>query len=411
MKKWSILLLCILIFTACDNKEDVPKYQKEQAPITVWAYLLADAQNIEEDIVNNILTMYLGLAKMDKPADLLIYWDSSDGYRGIWKNPVILKYSTDGEGNINGKRALDYTVSVSDVVKEATIIKEYPTHISTEKEVVKNVLQEMKKNTTTNKIGLIAGSHGSAWLKSIDGSRSFGQDKKSDYTILIPDMADVMKSLNLNLDFLLFDACMMCSAEVCYEFKDVVNYMLASVQEIPSMGFPYDEMLTLLYEGNLDGYKLACENYIEYYNEEELWGTISVIDCKQMENLASMIKEVVSGNRTTLENDYSPFDIQDYGANSTYDYIMFDIMHFIHALYNNEVPSEYTTQFKETVLYTNNVTNIGSIYSKYQIEESNYCGLGMYIPVKERKHWNTYFKTIGWYRAAGWDNISFSWGF
>jgi hypothetical protein len=37
--------------------------------------------------------------------------------------------------------------------------------------------------------------------------------------------------------------------------------------------------------------------------------------------------------------------------------------------------------------------------------------LGIYIPVSARPKWNTYFKTLDWFTASGWNEVTFSWEF
>ena len=49
--------------------------------------------------------------------------------------------------------------------------------------------------------------------------------------------------------------------------------------------------------------------------------------------------------------------------------------------------------------------------SDYSVDASNFCGLGIYIPTPYKSSWNTFFKTIDWYTAAGWNEISFDWYF
>ena len=85
----------------------------------------------------------------------------------------------------------------------------------------------------------------------------------------------------------------------------------------------------------------------------------------------------------------------------------FDLIQFIKELNDNVLPSNFSTQFSKTVLYADCLENSRN----YPVKKSNFCGIGMYIPVSVRPAWNTYFKTIDWYTAAGWDQISFSWGF
>ena len=297
MKKLFLLMAFFSIFVSC--KDDVPEV--EEAPITIMAYLVADASGIEDDIWTNIAAMYDGVSLIKKSATLLIYWDGSGDY-GVWSNPVVLRYETDGKGNINGKKPLLENASVEDVVALAEVVKEYPSQLSVNKNVMTQVLKDMISFAPTSKVGLIAASHGSAWTNSIymsrSSTRSFGQDGKgTDNTMLIKDMRDAMKSTGTKFDFLLFDACYMGTAEVCYELSDVTNYLIASVMEVPAYGFPYEVSMDYLYEGTVDGYKNICQAYIDFYKQRcekgnHAWGTIALVDSKEMKALATSVKNV-----------------------------------------------------------------------------------------------------------------------
>jgi hypothetical protein len=69
------------------------------------------------------------------------------------------------------------------------------------------------------------------------------------------------------------------------------------------------------------------------------------------------------------------------------------------------IPSNFANQLNKTILYADCIEHT----SDYTIEKSKFCGLGMYIPVKVRTSWNEYFKTLDWYTAAGWNEVSFNW--
>ena len=413
MKKLFLLLALPFLAFAC-NDEDVPQ-PRPKADMTVMAYLVADASRIEDDIWTNIAAMYDGLATMDKSATLLVYWDGSGSY-GEWSNPVVLRYETDGRGNINGQKQLLDDATVEDVVALAEVIKEYPSQISTDINVMSRVLKDMVSFAPTEKIGLIAGSHGSAWVNSIymHPTRSFGQDgKSSDNTILTKDMAEAMKSTGRIFEFLLFDACYMATAEVCYDFKDITKYQISSVLEIPAYGFPYENIMKFLYEGTINGYINVCRNYIQYYKDAyNGWGTISLIDCKEMQGLANSIKKELIKNKDILAN-YLPYNLQEYGRTegmeSTAKYISVDIVQFIKQINENIIPEDFLNQFNKVVLYTDCLEEEES-YDLYDIDKLNYSGLGIYVPVEERSQWNEFFKTIDWYTAAGWNEVTFSWG-
>ena len=50
-------------------------------------------------------------------------------------------------------------------------------------------------------------------------------------------------------------------------------------------------------------------------------------------------------------------------------------------------------------------------YYDYSVNADNFCGMGIYIPVEKRPKWNEYFKTLDWYTASGWSEVTFSWNF
>lgn len=155
MKKLLFWVVFLSFLASC--KDDGPK-PKEQAPLTVMAYMVADASNIEDDIWGNIAAMYDGLSLMKNEATLLVYWDGSGSY-GDWENPVVLRYTTDGYGNVNGQQALPQDATVEEVVALAEVVKEYPSQLSVDKNVMTQVLNDMISYSPTSRFGLIAASH------------------------------------------------------------------------------------------------------------------------------------------------------------------------------------------------------------------------------------------------------------
>ena len=412
MKKILFLLLASVLLASCGGDNDDPKIpEKEQAPVTVWAYLVADT-NIKSDLRDNIKDMYEGLSEMDRQATLLIYWDggSSDTY--LAASPCILKYTTDGYGNVNGTAARDSSYRIAFIASQAEIVKAYEPQLSTDKDVMTSVLKDMKSFTTTDKVAMIAGSHGSAWSNSIfaRSARSFGQDGSgTDNTITTGDMAEAVAQAGVKLDLLLFDACMMGTAEVCYDFKDAANYMIVSALDVPAPGFPYELFMGSLYKGTTAGYTEVCQAYVEYYRTyPDGWASIALVDEAQMDGLASAVKAQLTAHKEDLYN-YDPIDkLQQYGLNpyaTGFKYISFDMKQFMEDLNGGTTPAAFQSQLNKTILYAGCLEDT----EYYTIEASKFCGLGMYIPVSVRSAWNTYFKTLDWYTAAGWDEISFSW--
>ena len=413
MKKLFLLLTFVSLFTACKDDDGPSGGKKENAPITVMGYFIADASGIEDDIFRNIAAMYDGLALMKKPATLLVYWDGSGDY-GQWEDPVILRYTTDGKGNVNGQKQLPEDATANEVVDLAEVVKQYPSQLSVDKSVMTQVLKDMIAVSPTERVGLVAASHGSAWTNSIFMSRSFGHDGKgTDNTMLVSDMADAMKATGKKFDFLLFDACFMGTAEVCYDLRDVADYQIVSVMEVPAYGFPYESSLDYLYEGTVDGYKKICQAYTDFYkqryeNGNQAWGTIALVDSKEMEGLADATRAEIVEHKDVLGNDFDESDIQEYGKQGGRG-IAYDLGQLMAVLNNGTMPNAFADQLNKTVLYKSCLEIANP--SSYKVDAANYCGLGVYIPIRYNDNWNDFFKTISWYTVAGWNEVTFSWDF
>ena len=342
----------------------------------------------------------------------MVYWDGKTNIGPNKAKHLILKYKTDGKGNINGSPALDMNADLYDVLEEAEIVKEYDTQYSVDKTVMSNVLKDMLTQVTSTKLGLVLGSHGSSWLNSIYTSRAFGQDGSGDNTMSIPDMVEAIGSVNKKFEFILFDACYMATAEVAYAFRNLCDYQLSSVMEVPAYGFPYENFMKYLYHGDVYNYKKVCQTYIDYYQDlytegSYAWATVSLIDSKEVENLVGELKKEIVAHKEKLA-DYDTDHLQEYGRTSG-PYIACDMGQMISDLNDGKIPASFSTQLYKTILYKGCLENARP--SNYSVNATNYSGLGIYIPVEERPKWNNYFKTLDWYTVSGWNEVTFSWDF
>ena len=413
MKKFFLGIFSLLILlTSCKGNEDDP--QPTPAPsddeITILAYLVAN-NNLDMDLLINIGAMYDGLGNMDQQATLLIYWDGRSKLGSNGAQHLILKYQTDGKGNVNGLPKISIDAPLEDVLDVAEIVKEYDAQYSVDKNVMAQVLKDMVAEAPTDKIGLVFGSHGSSWLNTLY-TRSFGQDGSGDTTILIPDMVEALNSVDKKFEFILFDACYMGTAEIAHSFRNICNYQLSSVMEVPAYGFPYEDFMQYLYKGDVENYKKVCQLYIEFYKEyysidRISWGTIALIDSKEVDNLTSEINKEIVEHKDILAN-YTTSHLQDYGKSSG-PHIAYDLGQFISDLNGGNMPASFQTQLDKTILFKECLEEARPY--DYAVDATNYCGMGIYIPIAKRSKWNEYFKTLDWYTASGWNEVAFSWDF
>lgn len=418
MKKWLYTLL-VIVLAACFN--EIPEQQPaKRSGRTVLAYLISNnkAGSLDTYLRDNVIDMYAALGNMKESCALLVFYrpytdDTPLGY------PTLMSFYADGRGNINNVAALTGAELTFDAVCHVAQKKEYTmnSQIATDPAVMKEVFTDMQTVAPSDSYGLILGSHATGWMKGNSvQSKAFGDD--GGYHIDIPDLANVLKkSFSEKLDFVLFDACMMGTAEVGYELKEATSHCIASVMETPVYGFPYDRILPYLYTENID-YSAVCHEFMSFNKANNLWGTCAVMDCSQMENLASAVKAKLSEWQDALSS-VSMQNVQQYGVNS-YKYFSYDVLDFFRELGGksgvaetdlNEAIASIQTVLNEAVIAKECIPNPSN--SSFRVDEARFCGIGMYIPkeynpyVTNKTAWNDYYEqSISWYHAAGWADLN-----
>lgn len=422
MKKWLYTLL-VIVLAACSN--EIPEQQPaKRSGRTVLAYLISNSpKSLEKNLQDNVVDMYMALAEIKDSCTLLVFYRPQE-YSSYLDVPTLLCFDTDGRGNINNLPALTGTDLTFESVCQVAQKKEYTmnSQIATDPVVMEEVLKDMQKIAPSDSYGLILGSHASGWMKGNSvQSKAFGDD--DGYNINIPDLADVLKnSFSEKLDFVLFDACMMGTAEVGYELKEITSHCIASVMETPALGFPYKQIFSYLYSENID-YSAVCHEFISFNKINNAWGTCAVMDCSQMENLASAVKAKLLEWQDALSS-VSMQNVQQYGVNS-YKYFSYDVLDFFRELGwksgvvkttdLNEAIASVQSALNQAVIAKDCLSGVDYDFEGLTIDGTRFCGIGMYIPKEVNDYvpdniswnnWNDYYEqSISWYRAAGWADL------
>lgn len=423
MKKWLYTLL-VIVLAACSN--EIPEQQPaKRSGRTVLAYLVSNSpKSLEGNLQDNVVDMYMALAEIKDSCTLLVFYRPQE-YSSYLDVPTLLCFDTDGRGNINNLPALTGTDLTFESVCQVAQKKEYTMNsqiVATDPVVMEEVLKDMQKIAPSDSYGLILGSHASGWMKGNSvQSKAFGDD--DGYNINIPDLADVLKnSFSEKLDFVLFDACMMGTAEVGYELKEITSHCIASVMETPALGFPYKQIFSYLYSENID-YSAVCHEFISFNKINNAWGTCAVMDCSQMENLASAVKAKLLEWQDALSS-VSMQNVQQYGVNS-YKYFSYDVLDFFRELGRksgvvkttdlNEAIASVQSALNQAVIAKDCLSGVDYDFEGLTIDGTRFCGIGMYIPKEVNDYvpdniswnnWNDYYEqSISWYRAAGWADL------
>lgn len=254
-----------------------------------------------------------------------------------------------------------------------------------------NFLIEIQDLYPARQYGLILFSHSSGWIPQ----NTLTEPRKSSRSILNDngdemEMIDFAKSIPPKMfEFIIFESCFMSGIEVAYELRNKTNYIVASSTEIISPGFTsiYPNSLQHIWKNTPDLISFA-KDYFYYYNSlEGLFrsATISVIDTRQLEALASYINAINTNEETPLNNlqhfdrIYKKlyFDFQDYYS------------HFLDEK-GNEILHNY---INSCVVYKAN--------TDYFIREriNKHCGLTTYILQDQYPYLNQKYKELAWYKA------------
>lgn len=116
------------------------------------------------------------------------------------------------------------------------------------------------RNYDATRKALIMWNHGAAWNDTDPYSvKSISYDDTDRDFLTMNELKEALK--NTHWDVLGFDACLMASAEVLYELKDVADFFLAAPGEIPSDGWDY----SFLKEISNSDPKEFCLKVVEFW--------------------------------------------------------------------------------------------------------------------------------------------------
>ena len=120
---------------------------------------------------------------------------------------------------------------------------------------------------------LIVSNHGSGWEKSVRGplqNKGISYDEESGNHINTPQLGAALKEIG-KVDVFGTDACLMQMAEVTYEIKDSVDYIVGSEETEPGDGYTYNDFLGPLTAkptmGAAELGKLAVDAYSDHYDK------------------------------------------------------------------------------------------------------------------------------------------------
>jgi len=144
-----------------------------------------------------------------------------------------------------------------------------------------------------------------------------------------------------------------------------------------------------LYTENID-YSAVCHEFMSFNKTNNLWGTCAVMDCSQMENLASAVKAKLSEWQDALSS-VSMQNVQQYGAygwGRDYRYFSYDLLDFFRELGRksgvknldlNEAVSTVQSALNQAVIAKDCLSGTDYEFDGVIVDEARFCGIGMCI--------------------------------
>lgn len=366
-----LLLLCSLLATISCHKDDPPSpLPSSSKEMTVLVYMAAnnDLQSDALDCINK-----MELAAKDLKGNLIVFIKTNSA------GSCLLKIKFDNTEKI-----------VSDTIRR------YGVANSSDPAFFKTVIDDAKALYTAKSYGLVIWSHATSWApagKRVPVTKAFGSDDG-----LEMDIQDFKNALPDNgFTYLLFDACLMGSAEVVYELKNKAKYILASPSEVLSTSYPYEQITPYLFGGKEELITVARLFVNSYRQLSGAYASANaaLIDCSQLDSFALKTKSLLDKKKASDDLNRHAVQRMDFDQSPV---IAYDFLSFLQQNYTPQDIQEVESFLSKVVIYKDHT-------SRFLGKPVNtFSGLSVYLPVKNDPA-ATYYSTLMWYSSAGFYNL------
>ena len=306
----SLILLAALILSGCSsgNSDLADSW-------TIMCYLDGD-NNLEENALEDFNEMEKGLydaiaagyADISENLNIIVMIDRTRGEDSTitesgdtdWSDTRIYRIKPDNNPVFFNSERLD---DGSDLTHHTIPCGEKNMGAP---ETLKNFIDYSLKNFTADNYALILWNHGSGAQKKSGtvqdqfSTKAICQDSDNNNDILFLDEVQQALSASFNseskLEILGFDACLMATVEVAYEFRDLAQYMVGSMSYIQDDGWSYDNLISSVNGSSMSPasfatlmvqtYRAFIDSPPKVLNSGE---TISAIDLSEISTLGEKI--------------------------------------------------------------------------------------------------------------------------
>lgn len=284
--------------------------------------------------------------------------------------------------------------------KKLVRIEQFEIENSASATTLRNVIDYAINKYPANNFGLILWSHGTGWLpegvfdnlirktqnKNGNLQYSFAKDNGKEM-----DIIDLSNALPIKFKYIVLDACLMSNIEVLYQLRNKADYIMASPTEEFGTGYPYNDILPLLLNSQVD-YMNVAKKYMEFYSKKSgifQSATIAVIKTKQLEELASSIN--ITNRDLSCHITVTPDSIQKYQVSKNcFYYDLKDV--FLHS-YNNENYNFINDKISSAVYYNDYTT-----YFLNELYLKSSCGISVFVFPYYNEELVYKYKQLDWFK-------------
>ncbi len=283
--------------------------------------------------------------------------------------------------------------------KDLVLVKKYASANMGDSDTLREFITFCTSNYSADEYGLILWNHGAGPLVG------YGLDEN--YCDLL-EMSELQNALisagfghDKKLEFLGFDACLMCSIETAWCVKDYANYLIASQETEPGFGWDYSFLKYLNnYDSGKDIGAAIIETYFSTYEkivsqnpQFESDMTLSCLDLSKINFVESSLNILFSKVNSNIMTGYFPKvskyrnDVKSFGKFSTsFQYDLIDISHLVSML---------SLDYKKEANKVNEALDNLVCYSKSNVK--NATGVSIYHPYENTEYideWISAFKEL-----------------
>ncbi|MEG1650464.1 MAG: clostripain-related cysteine peptidase [Oscillospiraceae bacterium] len=305
----------------------------------------------------------------------------SDG--GCATNDLVEMINAQVGGNVNlivqtgGTRQWQNDLIDSDTVQRWKVSADGLTEIGdigdvsmVESSTLTDFVRFSEHNYPANRYGLIFWNHGGGTVWG------FGADENHDGALMLKDIDRGLTDAGVKFDFIGYDACLMATIENAYMLEKHADYMIASEELEPGLGWDYSAWLPLLAANpsisTIQLGQIIVDTFINHNNKSD---TLSVVELREIPYTYKQLSEYVGSAEISMEkNSDSFYEISNARSNAKSYYEgqseMVDIVDLVSNMDNTEA--------KDVVDAINSAVKYRNICS---LRGSN--GLSMYFPYSE----------------------------